>query len=815
MRRLLFVLCLACMIFIVSAPDAMSETPERETVKIRLAGAPDPLSSSPYSQADIAVHNAFVKKFPYIELGSFSGIQLEGQTMDSSVLMAIAGKMAPDVLYVNFRQSETYISQGFLAPLDGFIERMSQEELDNRVPKPVWPAIKRKGPDGKEHIWALPKGVLIRALTYRKDIFHEAGLDPNRGPKDWKELEYYASVLSNPEKGIYGIGLSINEALGAWDWITFLWSAGGKAVVQNDDGEWRAAFNGRAAAESMLYFVGLTSKKWYDAEGEQHRGYCFQGDETITGQMWDEGKIAMRVAYLKDKTFAGALDPDILGLAPVPLGPSGQRGSEINAPMNGIFAGIEDRDGNTAEEIREAAWEYIRFLDGEEAREIRTRVLVESGLGKTINPLYLKKYGYDEYLKQVPQEWLDVFEIAMENGQPEPYGKNCQMIYNFMTYPINEVRQLMEEDALGATEEEQLTKIEEILDAAVDRTNVEMIGYIAPDDRRFRNTVAFVVAVFVLAGFAFAVRRVWAIFTPEEGIQKGGWRFSRYKWAYIIMLPAVLSIFIWRYLPMLMGSLLVVQDYHVVGKSAFIGVQNFADVLWDSTWWASLVRTIYYMFLIFTLGFWTPIALALLLHEVSRFKIFYRTVYYLPAVLTGFVVIYLWKLFFDPEAGTLNQLLNMVGLPSLRWLRDDRLAMICCVIPTVWAGMGPGCLIYLAALKAVPDDLYEAADIDGAGFFGKIRHITLPTLKAIIIIQFIAAFIASAQGAGWILVMSGTRESTKVAGLHIWERAYIFLRFGSAITMAWIFGVCLLAFTVQQLKILSRMEFRAAGSADK
>jgi multiple sugar transport system permease protein len=296
-------------------------------------------------------------------------------------------------------------------------------------------------------------------------------------------------------------------------------------------------------------------------------------------------------------------------------------------------------------------------------------------------------------------------------------------------------------------------------------------------------------------------------------VEKGGWRWGRYKWAYIILVPAAASIFLWQYLPMGIGSAMVLQDYRVVGESHFVGLQNFADVLWDATWWKSLLRTAYYMILFFCLGFWTPIALAILLYEVSRFKILYRTIYYLPAMLTGFVVIYLWKLMFDPsEAGTLNQILAAVGLPALRWLDDDRLAMLCCVIPTVWAGMGAGCLIYLAALKSVPDDLYEAADLDGCGFWGKIRHITLPTLKSLIIIQFVATFIASAQSAGFILVMTGMKESTKVAELHIFERAYMYLRFGSAVAMAWIFGVFLLTFTVQQLKILSRMEFRAQGA---
>ena len=228
--------------------------------------------------------------------------------------------------------------------------------------------------------------------------------------------------------------------------------------------------------------------------------------------------------------------------------------------------------------------------------------------------------------------------------------------------------------------------------------------------------------------------------------------------------------------------------------------------------------TLYYMILILGLGFWPPILLAILLQEVSHGKILYRTVYYLPAVISGFVVIYLWKMFYEPtDMGVLNQILGFLGIGNQRWLEDERLAMLCCVIPTIWVGTGPGCLIYLAALKSVPEELYEAADVDGAGFFHKIFYVVLPTLKALIIIQFIGAFIAAAESAGYILVMTfgGPNEATKVAGLHIFEKAYLYLRFGTATTMAWILGAILLGFTVYQLRMLSNLEFRSAGTMEK
>ncbi|OPX28087.1 MAG: hypothetical protein B1H06_03875 [Candidatus Cloacimonas sp. 4484_143] len=160
----------------------------------------------------------------------------------------------------------------------------------------------------------------------------------------------------------------------------------------------------------------------------------------------------------------------------------------------------------------------------------------------------------------------------------------------------------------------------------------------------------------------------------------------------------------------------------------------------------------------------------------------------MPAVISGIIVIYLWKLLYDPsDAGALNQLLMAIGLEKSRWIRDENLAMFCVILPTIWAGMGPGSLIYLAALKGIPDDIYEAADIDGANFFQKITKIVFPSLKALIIIQFIAAFIASAQQSGFILVMTfgGPNEATKVADLLIFEKAYLYLKFGIATTMAW------------------------------
>ena len=142
-----------------------------------------------------------------------------------------------------------------------------------------------------------------------------------------------------------------------------------------------------------------------------------------------------------------------------------------------------------------------------------------------------------------------------------------------------------------------------------------------------------------------------------------------------------------------------------------------------------------------------------------------------------------------------------------------------CLLPTVWAGMGPGCLIYLAALKTVPEELYDAADMDGAGIRQKIFTVSLPVIKVLIMINFIGAMIGAVRGSGgFVLAMTGggpyTERGgvTEVVGLKLFYTTFGDLRFGVGAAMAWVIGSILLGFTVFQLKRLANVEFRTASS---
>lgn len=825
----------------------------RKRIPLRLQRVPDPRQTDPRSKAELAVHRAFLKKFPEVEISAFSGITIANIQAESEIMLAIAGGNAPDVFtYINFRMSDSYIQQSFLYPLDRFLERDAfcggPESYLSSLAEPIRPVVKRKGPAildnaAGEHIWALPGPLSVRVLMWRKDLFQEAGLDPERPPQDWEELLAYAKRLSDPTAEKYGLNMD-GGPQAAWDFMAFLWSAGGEAVIRDKSGDWVAAYGSRQAAEALDFYLRLATEPWLDADGKQQRGYTVlsaNAGSVMERDLWKEGRIGMKVGYLDGQNMAGNVDMALIGIAPFPPRNKGEKsGTELNAIMTGIFSGIEGRKNSagewcSADEIREAAWQYLRFLRSDEAGQIYADTLVANGLGRTLSPEYLRKYGYPEYLKFFPPELEETFNEAVRNGKPEPYGRNCQMVYTFMTEPLNEALQLARDHDLPSDPEKRLDLLQEILKKSERKTTEQMLGKLSPEEREYRNLWAGITAFLICALFCLALYKIWQIFSPEDHYtgKRKGWQFRKNAAAYLIMLPALLSILLWVYYPMASGSMLLFQDYRVTGGSEWTGLNNLADVLFSADWWASVWNTLRYMAWILGLGFVAPIILAILLQEVSHCKLLYRTLFYLPAVMSGLVVVYMWKLFYQSgPAGIMNQVLqsltdglNFILVPAVSifdpeftgipfepvaWLEDAKWAMLSCVLPAIWASAGPGCLIYLAALKSVPEETYEAAEIDGANFFRKVWHVTLPTLKPLIIINFVGAFIAAAQSGGMILIMTYGNAGTNVAELQIFKEAYTNLRFGTAIGMAWLLGITTLFFTIYQLKRLSNMEFKIA-----
>ncbi len=881
----------------------------KTVIHVSLFELPDPSRTDPASRAAVAAVKEFTRRFPEIfaaryrdryaadparygrhnwddveiQLHRFSGITVQGLAMDARPLMAIAGGVSPDVLYVNFRQSDTYIQQGFLYPLDlpedGYLSGMTEGEKAFRIHPKIMPVIQRKGASGERHIWALPYGgALGRVVTYRKDLFDAAGVPYPSNDWTWDDFLHACQKIADPGRGVYGLALSrgLHES---WYWTTFLWSAGGEALSYDEPtDQWRAVYDSPEAAVALDFYTRLGAEPWLDAQGRKRYGYAYK--ETDWDVKWSRGEIGMIFQYVDEKLFS-TINPDVTGMAPVPVGPTGLRGAELNSKMMGLFAGIQEAA------VRDAAWEYIRFFDCEDAVSIKTKIMVEGGLGRFVNPRYLEMFGYPELIRLAPKGWKECFEIAIESGRPEPYGRNCQLVYNLMTKPMHAAEEMELAGELPSDRAARLEVLRGLLKDAVAVTNEKMIGILSPRQVLSRRATAAAALTVIAATFVLVLRRIAKAFIPPEipmEEKRPEWDFRKYKWAYGLLLPAALTILFWQYLPILQGSVIAFMDYRIMGGSRFVWLDNFGDILWDAEWWQAVWNSVRYTLLVLALTFIPPVALAILLQEVPRGKVLFRTIYYMPAVVTGLVVILLWKSFYDPtELGILNAIVMRipaagflaVGLvlffvaysffrrllyhrfnvaavallgvgvallytcyaiarPALeqeglsfvqrlaatipepyRWLQNSDTAMFCCVLPMVWAGVGPGCLIYLAALKGIPDDFYEAADIDGATFIDKILFVVIPTMKVLLIINFVGVFIGSwLHASAHILAMTGGASRTEVSDLHIFYKAFMFLKFGPATAMAWVLGFMLIGFTIYQLQILSRIEFRTTGEKE-
>jgi len=207
----------------------------------------------------------------------------------------------------------------------------------------------------------------------------------------------------------------------------------------------------------------------------------------------------------------------------------------------------------------------------------------------------------------------------------------------------------------------------------------------------------------------------------------------------------------------------------------FVGFDNFANVLSDPLLGRAVLNTLYFAVLALIFGFPLPIFMAVLMSEVKRMKGFYSALAYLPVIVPPVVAVLLWKFFYSASpTGVFNTILGWVGIPPQPWIQDATQAMPSLVLEATWAGAGGSIIIYLAALLAVPPELYDAAEVDGASIWRKIWHVTLPQLRGVIFVMLILQVIATAQVflEPFLFTGGGPNNSTVTVLLLIYRYAF-------------------------------------------
>ncbi len=276
--------------------------------------------------------------------------------------------------------------------------------------------------------------------------------------------------------------------------------------------------------------------------------------------------------------------------------------------------------------------------------------------------------------------------------------------------------------------------------------------------------------------------------------------------ALLFLSPWIIGFSVFLLYPLLASIYYSFCDYSVLRKPIWIGMGNYSDLWHDEVFWIALKNTFYYAAFALPAGLVAALSLALLLNAKVRGMTIYRTIFFLPSLVPQVALAVLWLWVFNGDYGVLNAVLRFLHLPAPNWLSDPAWSKPALVLLTAW-GCGNAIVIYLAGLQDVPQPLYEAADLDGAGWWAKTWNVTLPMLSPVILFNLIMGIIGTLQvfAVPYIMFPGGSpARSTYFYTMYLFDNAFVYHKMGYACAMGWIMFVIILILTLISLKLSER-----------
>ena len=291
-------------------------------------------------------------------------------------------------------------------------------------------------------------------------------------------------------------------------------------------------------------------------------------------------------------------------------------------------------------------------------------------------------------------------------------------------------------------------------------------------------------------------------------------RLSIVAWGFVA--PALLVISVFFFLPVLAGLALSLTDFDIYALAdlrnlRFVGLDNYAQLLRAPLFWQALGNTLYFVALGVPLSIGLSLGTALLLHaRVARFTPFFRTALFAPVVTTLVAVAVVWRYLFQTRYGVVNYALGHIGLDPIDWLGDPHMAMPTIILLAVWKNFGYNMVIILANLQAIPEDVYEAARIDGATTFQQLVHITLPILRPTLMLVGILTTAGYFQlfAEPYVMTQGGPLRSTVSVLYFMYEEGFKWWNLGTASTV----GVLLFGLMFAVTRVLMRASTRGVGA---
>lgn len=279
---------------------------------------------------------------------------------------------------------------------------------------------------------------------------------------------------------------------------------------------------------------------------------------------------------------------------------------------------------------------------------------------------------------------------------------------------------------------------------------------------------------------------------------------------YLFVLPFLFFYVAFLVWPVLLGLRMSFFNWSLVetGVHQFLGLENYRELFADPDFWSSLWHSVYFTLLVVPSLVVIALGLALLANRAIPARWFFRVSFFAPYVLPSSVMALIWIWMYQPGFGLINSYLTQLGLPEVSWLTDPRIAMISVVIATVWWQLGFSFVLYLAGLQEIPEELYDAAAVDGAGSFAKTRFITIPLLRRTTILVVALAVLASLNVFDQIYIMSTSGGldygSTRSMIVYVYEQGFTLYRVGFAAAMTYVFFLLVLVFSISQFVLGNR-----------
>ncbi|MBO7742835.1 sugar ABC transporter permease [Paenibacillus sp. MWE-103] len=285
---------------------------------------------------------------------------------------------------------------------------------------------------------------------------------------------------------------------------------------------------------------------------------------------------------------------------------------------------------------------------------------------------------------------------------------------------------------------------------------------------------------------------------PQTKLKSSNYKRKMALYGLLFASPWIIGILVFSAYPLIMSIYYSFTTYSILDHGKWVGFGNYKELMSDSTFKISIYNTLYYTFISVPLNIAVGVGLALLLNTKIKGQGIYRTLFFIPSLVPAVATTIIWLWLLNPQFGLVNYWLEQIGIPGPPWLGDESWSKPSLILMSLW-GVGQAIVIYLAGLQDIPQDYYEAADIDGANTVRKLRHITLPLMTPVIFFNLIMGVIGTMQN--FVLpytLTNGTgspADSLMFYVMYLYQNAFLYLKMGYASAMAWILFLIVVVLT--------------------